>query len=100
VGREQPAEEHDLGDEEDPHAERARLALLLHVIEVMLERRRCVLLCVRQMNVCRTHPLFSPMTAKRVEAKLPVKPKSLSPGGGLCTAGQVRVQAVRGLHWA
>ena len=39
VGREKAAEEHDLGDEKDPHAERCRLALLLVAIEVMGEAR-------------------------------------------------------------
>ena len=39
VGHEQPAEEHDFGDQEDPHAERRRLVLLLHVVEVMLQLR-------------------------------------------------------------
>ena len=39
VGHEQAAEEHDLGDEEYPHAERGRLVLLLHRLEVMLLRR-------------------------------------------------------------
>jgi hypothetical protein len=33
------AEEHDLGDQNDPHAERARFALLLHVFKVVLQRR-------------------------------------------------------------
>ena len=37
VGHEQPAEEHDLGDQEHPHAERGRLGLLLHVVEVVLQ---------------------------------------------------------------
>ena len=39
VRHEQPAEEHDLGDEEHPHAERRRLGLLLHVVEVVLQLR-------------------------------------------------------------
>jgi hypothetical protein len=37
VGEEEPAEEHDLGDEEQPHAERGRLVLLAQRIEVMLQ---------------------------------------------------------------
>ena len=39
VGHEQAAEEHDLGDEEDPHAERGRFVLLLQRLEVVLQRR-------------------------------------------------------------
>ena len=35
VRKEQPAEEHDFGEQEEPHAEAARLALLLHRLEVM-----------------------------------------------------------------
>jgi len=38
VGREEAAEEQDLRDQEDPHAERARLLLLLEVGEVVRER--------------------------------------------------------------
>src|SRR6185436_4321767 len=39
VGEEHAAEEHDFGDEAHPHAERARLALLLHVFKMVLQRR-------------------------------------------------------------
>ena len=39
VRHEQAAEEHDLGDQEHPHAERRRFGLLLHVVEVVLEPR-------------------------------------------------------------
>ena len=39
VGHEQAAEEHDLGDEEDPHAQRGRFLLLLQRLEVVLQRR-------------------------------------------------------------
>ena len=39
VGKKHPAEEHDFGDQENPHAQRARLALLLHILEVVLQRR-------------------------------------------------------------
>ena len=39
VGHEQAAEEHDFGDQEHPHAERRRLDLLLHVVEVVLQLR-------------------------------------------------------------
>ena len=39
VGHEQAAEEHDLGDQEHPHAERRRLGLLLHVVEMVLQLR-------------------------------------------------------------
>ncbi len=39
VGHEQAAEEHDFGDQEHPHAERRRLGLLRHVIEVVLQFR-------------------------------------------------------------
>jgi hypothetical protein len=35
VRQKEAAEEHDLSDEESPHPERARLPLLLHVVEVM-----------------------------------------------------------------
>ena len=43
VGGEQAAEEHDLGDQEHPHAERRRLVLLLGVVELMgdVRRRSC-----------------------------------------------------------
>jgi hypothetical protein len=34
-----PPKKHDFGDEKNPHAERARLALLLHVFEMVLQRR-------------------------------------------------------------
>src|ERR1044072_7030189 len=37
-----PAKKHDSGDEEDPHAERARLPLLLHVLKMVLQRRVAV----------------------------------------------------------
>jgi hypothetical protein len=39
VGRQEAAEEHDLLDDEDPHAERGRFLLLLQRLEVMLEVR-------------------------------------------------------------
>ena len=39
VRHEQAAEEHDFGDEEHPHAERRRLGLLLHAVEVVLQLR-------------------------------------------------------------
>jgi hypothetical protein len=39
VGREQPAEEQHFGDQEHPHAERGRLALLGEAVEVVRERR-------------------------------------------------------------
>ena len=35
VGGEQAAEEHDLGDQEQPHPERGGLLLLLHRVELM-----------------------------------------------------------------
>ena len=38
VRGEQPAEEHDFGQQEHPHAEGGSLPLLLHVGEVMLQR--------------------------------------------------------------
>ena len=37
VGHEHPAEEHHLGHEEQPHADRGRLPLLLRVLEMMGE---------------------------------------------------------------
>ncbi len=40
VSGEQPAEEHDFGDQENPHAQAAGFALLLHVLELMFEPRR------------------------------------------------------------
>ena len=40
VGHEQAAEEQHFGDQEHPHPERGRLALLLEVVEVVRERRR------------------------------------------------------------
>ena len=42
VGQEEAAEEHDLGDQEQPHAERGSLVLLPQRVEVMLERRMVV----------------------------------------------------------
>ena len=39
VSQEHAAEEHDLGNEKYPHAQRARLSLLLHILEVMAQRR-------------------------------------------------------------
>src|ERR1041385_1635241 len=39
IGEKHPTEKHDFGDQENPHAERTGLALLLQVFEVMLERR-------------------------------------------------------------
>src|SRR2546421_10667265 len=39
VGEKQPAEEHDLLREKDPHPNRASLALLLQVIEMVRQRR-------------------------------------------------------------
>src|SRR5882724_11995781 len=39
IGKKHPTEKHNLGDQENPHAQRARLALLLEVLEVMLQRR-------------------------------------------------------------
>jgi hypothetical protein len=45
VGKKHPAKEHEFGDEKNPHAESASLALLLHVLEVVLERRvACLML--------------------------------------------------------
>ena len=38
VGQKQPAKEHDLSDEKNPHAQRAGFALLLHVLEMVLQR--------------------------------------------------------------
>ena len=38
IGQEHSAKEHNLSDEKHPHAERARFALLVHVLEVMLQR--------------------------------------------------------------
>ncbi len=38
VGREQAAEEHDLGDQEQPHPQLRGLTLLLEVVEVVGER--------------------------------------------------------------
>src|ERR1700730_340408 len=37
VSKKHPAEEHDLGNQEHPHAKRAGVALLLHVLEMVLE---------------------------------------------------------------
>src|SRR6266545_5594843 len=42
VGEDQAAEEHHLGDEEQPHPQRRRLVLLLEVLEMMLEVRMMV----------------------------------------------------------
>src|SRR6266550_1457536 len=39
VGKKHCTEKHDLGDEKNPHTKRARLALLLEVLKVMLQRR-------------------------------------------------------------
>ena len=47
VDHEHATEEHDLGDEEHPHAERGRLELLLHAVEVVLQIRVVRVLAVR-----------------------------------------------------
>jgi hypothetical protein len=39
VGKKHPAEKHEFGDQENPHAEGAGLTLLLHILKVVLERR-------------------------------------------------------------
>src|SRR6266478_5934118 len=39
IGKKHRTEKHYLGDEKYPHAKRARLALLLEVLKVMLQRR-------------------------------------------------------------
>src|SRR5262245_21883970 len=39
VCRQEPAEEHDFGDEKEPHSEGGGLELLLHRLEVVLVRR-------------------------------------------------------------
>ena len=39
VGRDQAAEEHDLGGQEDPHAQVRRVVLLLQVVELVHEDR-------------------------------------------------------------
>ena len=52
VGREQAAEEQHLGDEEHPHAERRRLALLLEVVELVRERR--VVMARAAASACQT----------------------------------------------
>ena len=43
VGEKHPAEEHDFGDQEHPHAERSGLTLLLHVLKMVLQRGMAVL---------------------------------------------------------
>jgi hypothetical protein len=42
VSQEHAAEEHDLGHEKHPHSQRARLTLLLHVLEMVLQRAMVV----------------------------------------------------------
>ena len=42
VGRQQPAEEHHLGRQEEPHSERGGFALLIHVVELLRQDRRVV----------------------------------------------------------
>ena len=42
IGRDQAAEEHDLGRQEQPHAERGRLVLLLEVVELDFQDRLVV----------------------------------------------------------
>ena len=39
IGEEHATKKHDLGDQENPHAERSRLALLLHILEMVLQCR-------------------------------------------------------------
>jgi hypothetical protein len=39
IGGEHPAEEHDLGDQEDPHPERSGFALLIEALEMMRQER-------------------------------------------------------------
>ena len=46
VGKKHPAKEHDFGDQKNPHAERASFALLLHVLEMVLQRRVACLVFV------------------------------------------------------
>src|SRR6185295_12788445 len=38
VSQEHPAEEHDLGHEKHPHSQRSGFALLLHILEMVLQR--------------------------------------------------------------
>jgi hypothetical protein len=47
VGEQQATEEHDLGDEEQPHPERRCLVLLIQILEMMLERRVMMVVAVR-----------------------------------------------------
>ncbi len=53
VGKEQPAEEHDFGQQEEPHAEGSGLALLLLRLEVMtvLRKRDVVMLLCHEYRV-------------------------------------------------
>jgi hypothetical protein len=39
VGQEHAAKEHDFRDQKYPHSQRARFTLLLHVLEMVLQRR-------------------------------------------------------------
>src|SRR5438132_6218765 len=42
VGQEHAAEKHYFSDKKNPHSQRARLSLLLHVLEMVLQRRMAV----------------------------------------------------------
>src|SRR5215469_11752138 len=45
ISSEEAAEEHDFSDEEDPHAEAGGIALLIHGVKVVTQRRMMVLMC-------------------------------------------------------
>src|SRR6266404_5756114 len=58
IGKKHRTEKHYLGDEKYPHAKRARLALLLEVLKVMLQRRvACLMLNCNA--VCHRSPVSS-----------------------------------------
>ena len=52
IRREEAAEEHHLGDKEDPHPEGRRLELLLHRIELVLVRRMMGVRVPMLVGVC------------------------------------------------
>ena len=65
VGHEQAAEEHDFGDQEHPHAERGRLELLLHVVEMVLQVRMMRRVAVRRPD--------GPRPARGIAGTVPVR---------------------------
>ena len=75
VRREQAAEEHDLGDQEHPHAERRRLGLLRQVVEMV----RSLGWCERGRARRRPSPPVSPAGVQRTRIVLGVPVRQCRP---------------------